>query len=103
MIKKKVEPRKAGTLTIGDAIEDMLKKYHLKPRFDEMQVIASWPGLMGKTIANKTGKIYVKNGVLFVEINSAPLKHELNMSKTKVIELLAGEFGKGTITDIIFM
>ena len=103
MIKKTRDPRKAGTSTVGDAISEMLKKYHLKPRFDEMQVVAAWPGLMGKTIADKTGKIFVKNQVLFVEIKSAPLKHELNMSKHKVMEVIGKEFGEETIADIVFM
>ena len=95
MIKRKGERRKADTSTVGDAINEMLKKYHLKPKFDENRVIATWPALMGKTIAGKTGKVFIKNQVLFVEINSAPLKHELNMSKTKVLERLEKEFGKG--------
>lgn len=103
MFRKPKDERKAETSTVGDAINEMLQKYHLKPRFDEMRVVASWPELMGKTIAGKTGKIYVKNEVLFVEINSAPLKHELNMSKSRVLELLEKEFGKGTIREIIFM
>ena len=95
--------RKAQTSAIGDAIEELLHQYHLKPRFDEVRLVSSWPELMGKTINSKTGKIYVKNSVLFVEINSGPLRYELNMSKAKVMGILEKRFGKNVVNDIIFI
>ncbi|MEM7107749.1 MAG: DUF721 domain-containing protein [Bacteroidota bacterium] len=99
---KKVN-RKSNLSTVGEALNEMIRTYQLKPRFDEMQVVAKWEGLMGKMIANKTGKIFIKNEILTVEINSAPLKHELNMSKTKVKQRIEEEFGSGIIREILFI
>ena len=97
------DKRKSNLSTIGEALNDMMQSYQLKPRFDEMQLIARWEDIMGKMISNKTGKIFVKNEVLMVEINSAPLKHELNMSKTKVLQRIEEELGLGIIKEIIFI
>ena len=103
MYRKNDNKRKAQTSTVRDAINELLNQYHLKPRFDEVQLIASWPELMGKTISNKTGKIYIRNNVLFVEISSGPLKYELNMSKARVKDIIEKKFGKNVVDDVIFI
>lgn len=102
-MKYKFPKRKSDTVTVGEAIGDLLKNYSLSEKFDEKKLVHSWSKLMGNTIANRTGKIYIKNKVLFVEINSGPLKNELNMSKSKVRNILDKEFGVGVITEIIFV
>ena len=58
---------------------------------------------MGNTIASRTGKITLYNKKLKVKIESAPLKNELNLSKSKVLEVLEKELGKGVIEDIVFI
>ena len=103
MDENKKGKRKSNLSTVGEALNEMMRAYQLKPRFDEMQLIAKWEDFMGKMIANKTEKIFVKNDVLIVELNSAPLKHELNMSKTKVMQRIEEEFGAGIVKDIIFI
>lgn len=103
MTKKYKHPRKSDTSTLGEAISDMLKQYHLNERFDEKKLIDSWNKLMGVTIAKRTEKIFIKKKVLFVQLNSAPLKNELNMSKDKVKAILEKEVGKDIINEIIFM
>ncbi|MBL6446890.1 DUF721 domain-containing protein [Fulvivirga sp. 29W222] len=103
MEKKKYNLRKSDISTVGEAINDLLEGYRLRGRFDEARLVSSWERLMGKTIANRTGKIFIKNKVLFVEINSAPLKHELNLSKTKIIDIFEREIGREVIGEIIFL
>ena len=103
MYQKNNSNRRSQTASVSQAINDLLTQYHLKPRFDELQLVATWPELMGKTIAGKTGKIYVKNDILMVEVNSGPLKHELNMSKDKVMNIIEDKFGKGVISNIMFI
>ncbi len=102
-MQKYRHPRKSDTTTVGDAISDMLKSYHLTERFDQKRLIESWESLMGKVVSNRTKKMFIKNKVLFIELTSAPLKNELNMSKDKVMTLFEEQVGKDIISDIIFM
>lgn len=102
-MKKKKYPRKSEISTVGEAINELFSDYRLKGKYNEARLITSWEKLMGKTIANRTGKIFIKKQVLFVEIQSAPLKHELNMSKSKIMDILKKEIGEGIIEEIIFM
>jgi predicted nucleic acid-binding Zn ribbon protein len=88
---------------IGKAIEQMLKTQHLKPKFDEANVIASWENLMGKAIARRTRRINIRNKVLFVELVSPSMKQDLTYHKSHMLEVFKKEFGEGVVTEIIFM
>lgn len=96
------EARKSSAAPLKEAIKDLLDAYRLSEKYNQASVIAHWERLMGKTIARRTGKIYFKGKILVIEITSAPLKHELSLSKSKMIELINKEIGN-VIDDIIFM
>ena len=106
MTKKTPHPasvRKKQTATVKDVIESMLKSYNIDKKFDERHVIAAWEKIMGKAIANRTTNIEVRNDVMVVSLSSAPLKHELNASRSKVLELITKEFGKPVVKDVLFI
>ncbi|MEX2336603.1 MAG: DUF721 domain-containing protein [Fulvivirga sp.] len=103
MQRKKYSTRKSDISTVGEAINDLLKNYQLQGRFDEARLVTSWERLMGKAIANRTEKIYIKDQVLFVQVTSAPLRHKLNMSKGKIIAIFEKDIGTGIIKEIIFI
>lgn len=81
----------------------MLNTYRLTSKFDEANLIGSWERLAGKPIANRTRKIYIRNSVLCVELDSPSMKHDFSLHKVQVLELFKKEFGPGIITDIIVM
>ncbi len=96
-------PRKKDATPLADAFQDLLKSYRLEETFQEKLLIASWPTLMGKTIADRTGNLYIKDKKLFVKITSGPLKKELQLNKSKVMALIEPEVGKGVVEEIIFL
>src|SRR5688500_6032815 len=89
--------------TMGQAIRQLLNSYRLTTKFDEANLIGSWERLAGKPIAKRTKKIYIRNKVLFVELDSPSMKHDFSLHKDQVLELFKKEFGSGIITDIIVM
>ncbi|MFT6971505.1 MAG: putative nucleic acid-binding Zn ribbon protein [Roseivirga sp.] len=96
-------PRKRQPENIGDAIKDMLKSFNIEQKFNETNLINSWEQVMGVAIAKRTSKIYIKDKKLFVHLTSAPLRHELNMSKGKILVLLAKEFGQPIVNEVILL
>ena len=94
---------KDNTLHIGEAIQQLLKTYQLKSKFDEANLIASWERLVGKPIAKRTKKVFVRNKVVFVELDSPSLKNDLNLHKNQILEILQNEFGVPTVKEIVFM
>jgi hypothetical protein len=102
-MKKEYTARKADTYTLKEAINELLNAYKLRGKYNETYLIASWSRMMGAAIANRTGKIYISNKKLFVQITSAPLKSELAMSKSKIIEILNREAREEVVEDVIFL
>lgn len=102
-MEKPFGKRKREVTTAGEAIRELLGAYRIQSKFSQTEVRASWEQTMGKTIASRTTKLFFKKNVLFVELNSAALKQELNMSKSKVLSLLQNKFGKTVIEQIVFL
>ena len=88
---------------MGQAIRELLNSYRLSGKFDEARVIDSWERLAGKPIAKRTRNIYIRNRVLFVELDSPSMKHDFTLHKGQVLDMFKNEFGAGVITDIIIM
>ena len=97
------EQKKEETQHIGQAIQQLLKEYHIKSKFDEANLIGSWERLVGKPVAKRTRKVFVRNKVVFVELDSPSMKHDLNLHKSHILEVFKKEFGNDTVGDIVIM
>ena len=96
-------PRKKDAAPLADAFQDLLKAYRLEDTFQEKLLISSWPELVGKTIADRTSNVYIKDKKLFVKITSGPVKKEHQLNNSKVIALIESQIGKGIVDDVIFL
>jgi len=88
---------------IGQAIRDLLKSYHIESKFDEANLVTSWERLVGKPVAKRTRRVFLRNKVLFVELDSPSMKHDLNMHKSHILEVFQKEFGTAIIGEIVIM
>ncbi|MCU0429487.1 MAG: DUF721 domain-containing protein [Cytophagaceae bacterium] len=95
-------PRKADISPLKEAIEQMLKSFHIDKKFYETQVIENWEKIMGKPIAQRTTRLRVYKGILYVSLNSPALRQELALSKKKMIQLLNESVPEPVIEDIVF-
>src|SRR5260221_5536324 len=88
---------------IGQAIQQLLSEFHIKSKFDEANLVASWERLVGKPIAKRTKKVFVRNKVVFVELESPSMKHDLQLHKTKILMILRKEFGPDPVVALLSM
>ena len=95
--------RRAETATVGEALRELLDTYKLTARYEQTQLIQSWERLMGPPIARRTDKLFIKDQKLYVKLSSAPLKQELNLSKSKILALFLQEFGEVIVEDVVFL
>ena len=89
--------------SVGQAIRELFNTYRLTAKFDEASLIESWERLVGKPIAKRTKKLYIRNKVLFVEFDSPTMRHDFSLHKSQVLDVFKKEFGEGVITEIIAM
>lgn len=87
--------------TLKEAIDQLLKAYKLDGKLAERKLIASWEQVMGAMIAKHTKDLYIKHKQLFVTLDSAALRNELSLAKTKIVKMLNDEAGSEVITEVI--
>lgn len=95
--------RKPNDITLKEGIDKMLNIYKLRGKFEETSMVALWPELMGRAVANRTTQIYVHQKKLFVRIESSVIKNELLMVRTGIIQKLNERAGSEVITEIVFL
>ncbi len=90
-------------MTIKEAIEKMLEVYKLRRKFDETALVAAWPQLMGKAIANRTKQLYIRDRKLFVKVESSVIKNELLLMRSQIIGRMNEHVGQVVIEDLVVL
>lgn len=91
------------SVTLKDGIEALIDAYKLRAKFNKTSVVANWEQYVGKPIAAKTSKIYVHDRKLFVRIESAVMRNELKLMKSKVLEEVNKNYPESVIDDVVFV
>ena len=95
---KRVEPMRTDAI-----LKYMIDATGLRPEFNRRTVESAWPDVVGKHIASYTGKIYVKDRTLYVQIVSAPLKEEMSYLGELLVRQLNEVAGADVISSIRFI
>jgi hypothetical protein len=93
--------RRSKTISLAEAVKDYIKEMNLGGKLSEVAVINSWEEIVGKAISNRTTKIYVKEHILFVHLNSSVVRNELLMLRETLKEKLNEKAGSEVIKDIV--
>jgi predicted nucleic acid-binding Zn ribbon protein len=93
--------RRSKTISLAEAIGDYVREMHLDVKLSEVGVINSWEEIVGKAISSRTSKIYIKDQVLFVHLNSSVVRNELLMLRQTLKDKLNEKAGREVIKDIV--
>ena len=93
--------RRSKTISLAEALNDYIKEMNLGSKLSEVAVINSWEEIVGKAISSRTTKIFIKNGVLYVHLNSSVVRNELLMLREAIREKLNQKAGSEVIKDIV--
>jgi predicted nucleic acid-binding Zn ribbon protein len=86
---------------LGDLIKEFYEQHRGSNYLDEVKVINAWPKVVGPFIASHTIDLYIKNGVLFVRVDSDALRNELNYSKSLLMKNLNELVGREIVKEIL--
>lgn len=78
------------------------QKTMAKP-MQEARVVNIWPDVVGKVINKYTEKIFVKNKVLYVQVQHAALKNELIYMQEQIIEKVNKELAEEALVKMILL
>jgi len=93
--------RKPNTLNLKEAIANYVEESGLEHKFDEASIVNIWSEVMGKSIVNRTKKIYLNQGVLHILVDSGPLRNKLFYEQDKVQSLINEKLGKGIVKKVV--
>ena len=93
--------RRSKTISIAEAVNDYIKEMNLGDKLSEAGVINSWEETVGKAISSRTTKIYIKDHVLYVHLNSSVVRNELLMLREVLREKLNQKAGTEVIKEIV--
>jgi predicted nucleic acid-binding Zn ribbon protein len=92
--------RRNKTITIKEALEDLIREYNLEPKLREASVINIWESIMGKAIVSRTKKIYIKQGVLHIYLTSSVVRNELMMLRESLRTQINTRAGEEVVKEI---
>ena len=87
------------SVAIGDALISYLRESGLEQSVLDVQIEQVWPRVMGDVVNQLTRKVEVKNGVLYVHVNSAALKAQLFENRFELVRKLNEAVGAKAIRD----
>ncbi len=93
--------RRSKTISLAEAMKDYIREMNLEGKLQEVNLINSWEEVVGKAISSRTGKVYIKDCILYVHLNSSVARNELLMLKEALKEKLNERAGKEVIKDIV--
>ncbi|MFW5687802.1 MAG: DUF721 domain-containing protein, partial [Bacteroidota bacterium] len=70
-------------------------------KITEVRIQSAWEKVMGRQIHTLTEKIVFKDHSLTIYLRSAPLREELSMARTRIMELINKEVGSQAVREII--
>ena len=95
--------RNAEVHTLKESFNQMLKAYRLKGKYGQTHVVASWERIMGKAVASRTSRLFIKNDILYVELESAPLKQQLVLGREQIAKHINEDAGQRVIEEVVFL
>lgn len=89
------------SFTISEALDMLVSNKRINKGLTENVIREKWATIIGKTIAEHTTLLYVKDEILYLYFNSSIVKNECKYNKDKIVDLVNQEIGHQIIKDVV--
>lgn len=93
--------RRSKTISLAEAVNDFIREMNLGEKLSEAGVINSWEEIVGKAISSRTTRIYIRDHILYVHLNSSVVRNELLMLRETLRQKLNEKAGSEVIREIV--
>lgn len=93
--------RRNKTISLKEALDDLVREYRLESGLQEASVISIWESIAGKVIMTRTKKTYLKDGVLHIYLTSSVVRNELLMMRDSLKSRINNKAGKEVVREIV--
>lgn len=95
--------RNTNQQSLKEVIEQFLKESNLDGGMAVTRLNAVWDQIVGPDIAAHTKKLELKNGRLFIHLDSSVARSELHYSKVSIMEKVNAYFPKPIVETLILL
>ena len=88
-----------NSMSIDEALVSYMRENGLEQSVLDVQIEEVWPRVMGDTVKKLTRSVEVREGVLYVHVNSAALKTQLFENRFELISKLNEAVGAPALKD----
>lgn len=86
---------------LGDLVREFVELHKGSDYLDEQKAIQAWAKVVGPFIASHTIDLSIKDGRLFVRVDSDALRNELSYSKSLLLKNLNEQVGKEIVKEVV--
>lgn len=91
-----------NTQRLADVLEELFRSQQLDGKLYEKRLINALPEIMGNSLAAHVSQSYIIKGELHLTVDSAVIRHELQLMRSRLITRLNAVVGRDVITNIRF-
>ncbi len=88
---------------LSEIVFDIMREEKIGSQMLENRVVNMWQVIVGPHVGRVTQRVYMNNGVLYVQLASSVLKHELLQQKGRIIGRINDAVGEGVVKDVFFI
>jgi predicted nucleic acid-binding Zn ribbon protein len=95
------KPRIHHSRSISEVLKEMRSTYKLDQKLTEVGLTTRWPELVGDLIARHTTGLRIRDNVLTIYVDNAPLRHELTNRREEIRQLVNKDTGSESIREVV--
>lgn len=95
--------RRRNTEQLDSILARYLRSEGLETPLNEYRLVNAWSEVMGAAVARYTGKVYIYNRTLYVELLSPALRSNLFMRRAELVRRLNAYVNADVISDVRFI
>jgi predicted nucleic acid-binding Zn ribbon protein len=86
--------------SMKDSVQGFLEALGIDAKMHEVSVLSKWEEIMGSAVAKRTEKKYIKNRVLYLELNSSVMRGELMQQRSEIVKKINAVSGVPIIDEV---
>ena len=91
---------RAAPVRIGGPLDELLNALNLRDAMAGWQAVELWPSVVGPRVAAHARAVSFRDGVVYVEVDTAAWMNELAYLRRKIAGDLNAELGRQRVTEI---
>ncbi|MDO4704513.1 DUF721 domain-containing protein [Tannerella sp.] len=94
--------KRTNAQPLGELLQEFYnERPELRQKILEVRVVRAWGEVLGVSVSKATRSLYVRQGVLYVSVDSSVLRNELMLNRAHLVEKLNECAGSEVIRDIV--